>query len=1067
MTLLLFSSVVIAQIKSVSGRVADENGNPVSFASIKIKGTKKGETADDNGAFKIQVQQGATLIISASGYGTKEVEVGDKNILIVSLERKQGQLTEVVVTALGVKRQPRELGYATTKVSAQELTQAKVTNLSTGLAAKVSGLQINLINNGVVGTNTRVTLRGNRSITGNNQALMVVDDIPVSIDFINSVNPNDVENVTILKGASASALYGSAASNGVIIVNTKKGTRGKPQIKVSNTTTIESVAYMPDFQSRFGGYGGEAEPYDQSRGIANYVPYENQSYGPEYNGQLVDLGGPVRIYRPDGTFFDSTLKIPYSAIPNAKRNFFNKGITSQSDLSYATGDDKSRFYMSFQNVVTRGVVPKDKNQRNSFRINGSRENGIFRVDYGVGYTVTNTDITSDGGVRTFNFGGTRLGSGVFGIGGAYEPQQRPVYWSVINQPAHIDLRQFRDWKNNPFANPNGYVNAYYGNPWWQIDESRSKAKSNDILANLTLSLKPASWMNVSYRLGFIRNDYSLKSTKSAFTFESWAIADPLQAGTIPATVKDLKATFGESVGFTQRLIGDFLISANKEIGDFTGKILLGNTLQKNSSKISTQVGGSLVVPDLYNITNIVGQPIAFENTVETGLIGAFADFTLGWRNYLFLHASARNDWDSRLSKENRSFFYPSVDASFVFTDAINTFKNSKVISYGKLRAAFSKVGQVNLQPYSLENVFFPGIGFPYGNIAGYVQSPVLNNPDIKPEFTTEKEIGLELGFFNNRINLQAAVFNTKSVNQTIQINISGASGYNLANLNTGEMVNKGFELDLKVTPVLKTKNGFKWDIGGNFTYINNKVVSIYPGLNEVAVGNGAFAIVGSAYPAVKANDWKRDAEGHVIVDRSTGFPTLDPTLKSYGTANWPYKIGLNTSISFKGFTLTAVADGRFGAVINNAVGNNLDFTGISAHSAQTGRQNFVFPNSVVDDGTGKLIANTNISTVDANYRFWANTYNNAGSVYVNSSDFWKLRELTVSYDFPKSVIEKIKWIKALNVSLIGRNLFTWKAKDNVWTDPEFSVDNGNGTGLTNILQTPPTRLYGASVNITF
>ena len=1045
--LLLLCSFAFGQTRTITGVVKDDKANPVPFATITEVGTKNAAQADANGIFSIKIATQSQLTISATGFTTVTITPtdGQNNVALVASGAQN--LTEVVVTtALGIKKQNREVGYSTATVSNKELNQSKVINPVTGLTGKVSGLQIQTSDNSV-NPQVRVTLRGNRSILGNNQALIVVDNVQVDNAYLARMNPNDIESFDVLKGASASAIYGSNASNGVLVVTTKKGTRGKPRVQFGSTVQMETISYMPDLQDRFGSYGGEGYndnlavhfPEDP---IKVYYPYENQSYGPEYNGVLAPIGGPVRIYRPDGTFFDSTKMIPYAAIKDGKRKFFDKGMTLQNNVSFSSGDATSLFYVSYQNVHTKGVVPGDKSDRNTIRVNGSKQYGKFNIEYNSSYTLEKIDVA----------------------GGSYF-QDRPVYWTVINAPQHVDLRDYRDWRNDPFANPNGYFNAYYGNPWWQIDESRRVTRNNTLLSNVRASLQITSWLDLSYTLGYSRNDQSFKATKAGFVFDAYAQTDPWQAGAIPSSVKVLQPSLTDQMSFSSRASGDALLTARKKFGDITTKLILGNSIYKRKTRFINDASASLIVPGLYNINYRQGEPTVNEGITEEGLLGVFADLTIGWKNFLFLHGTGRNDWNSKLAEANRSFFYPSLDAAFVFTDAFKLFQDSKILSYGKIRVAWSKVGQVSVDPYSLDNLALVSAGFPYGSTAGFTISNNYANPGLLPEFTHEKEIGLELGFLKSRINFQAAYFDTKTTNQTIPSQISSGTGFTSATVNLGSMTNKGYELDLRLTPVLNLKD-IRWNVGANFTHITNQVGQDLGG--EISLGNSVYAIPGKAYPYIKTTDWVRDDQGRIIVDKVTGFPTKAGPLAQMGTSVPPSKLGINTSVSWKGITLSAVADAWFGAVVNNSIGSSLDFTGISAYSAQTGRQPFVIPNSVIDDGTGKYIPNTNVATVDANWRFWANTWNQAGSNYVNSADFWKIREIAITYDFPRSLTDKTKVIQQASISLSGRNLFMFRAKDNVWTDPEFSAaGTGNAIGSNDIFQTPPTRIYGITLNVIF
>ena len=456
---LLSTAVVSAQTRLISGKVTDTKGAPVPGATVKAKSGAV-VAADEKGDFQINAQTGDLLTVTSIDFGVSSVKVGAGSTVNVSLVSKENKLEEVVVTALGIKREPKSMGTSIAKLSNKDLTQAKVTNVASGLSGKVSGLQINNVNSGV-DQSTRITLRGNRSILGNNQALIVIDDIVMSRDqggaILAQLNPNDIENISVLKGGGSSAAYGSDGSNGVIIVTTKRGTKGKPVINFSNTTQLQEVAYLPDLQNKFGQFGGELDPnqfpgivYFPENPYVPYVPYENQSYGPAFNGAAITLGAPVRFYNADGTFFDSLKHSTYSARPDAKKGFFDKGLTIQNDLSISGGDDKSKFFLSIQDVNIKGTVPKDKIHRNTFRLNGTREFGRLSVNYSVDYTISHSNTTPG----SFGVNGSPST-----FGGSYF-QNRAVYWTVLNTPANVDLRDYKNWQTDNFANPNGYFNAY-------------------------------------------------------------------------------------------------------------------------------------------------------------------------------------------------------------------------------------------------------------------------------------------------------------------------------------------------------------------------------------------------------------------------------------------------------------------------------------------------------------------------------------------------------------------------------------------------------------------------------
>src|SRR6185437_7075261 len=328
--------------------------------------------------------------------------------------------------------------------------------------------------------------------------------------------------------------------------------------------------------------------------------------------------------------------------------------------------------------------------------------------------------------------------------------------------------------------------------------------------------------------------------------------------------------------------------------------------------------------------------------------------------------------------------------------AIPGLRDNNVLAYGKLSAAIGKTGNVSVGPYSLDNVFNTAANFPYGSTAGFTVSNALNNRLIKPEFTTEKQIALDLGFLKNKITLKAAVYQSNTINQTLPVQVSSATGFTSALLNSGEMQNKGIEADLDVSLIQNSRIGLRWNVGGNFAYNDNKVVSLYPGIDNFLLSGQQYVVKGEAFPQIKVTDWKRDPQGRIIVDKNSGFPTVNDSLSTYGTPNPPYSLGFHTSISYKGFTLYALAEGRFGAIIYNSIGNALDFTGVSWYSTQSGRQPFVIPNSSYLDASGKYVANTDVAVRNGNNDFWASLWNNTGSTYINSADFWKLREVSLS-----------------------------------------------------------------------
>lgn len=1020
--LVLCSVFAFAQNRVITGQVKDDKGDPIPFASVTIKGSNKGTTTDANGSFRIEAKAGDVLVVSAVGSKPREIAVGSSNTYNVSLE-KSGNLQEVVVTALGVQKQPKELGYSVARVKNAELTQAKTTNLQNGLVGKVSGLNVSTVNNGVF-ANTRIVLRGIRSLTGNNQPLLVVDGSPINLSFINSINPNDVENVNILKGANAAALYGPEGVNGVIVVTTKKGSgRSKPQINVSNTTLFEKVAFMPKLQTLFGS----GSSYD-AFGDGIYDPIENQTWGARFDGRDTILG------RPDENGNEQIVKYAYR--PGEKERFFNTGITTQNDVSFNAGDERSNFFLSLQDVITKGVVPQDKARRTTFRINAGKQYGKVKISTNLSYTASTYDVTNSPG---------------------------PTYWYVINTPPQVPLTSYKNFQTDNWANHNHYFNDYYPNPYEDLARYRSKGRGDDIIGNVELNFKPVKWLNIMDRVSVTLSTASNKNTVGAIFYSDYALHNGRSisaGGNAKASVSD-----GSSIG--NRVQNELIASFDKDFGDFNVKALAGNLVRQTFSKSVGVSGANLVIPTLFNVGNRTGEPGAGESYARSRLMSLFGSVSLGYKNWAFVEFTGRNDWDSRLPLNNLSYFYPGVNASFVLTDAIESLSNNKVLSYAKLKAAWNKAGNVNAGIYSLESTFGQGLNYPYGSLPGFTASGTINNPQIRPEVVESYEVGAELSFFDNRFSTDFAYYYQNNNDQIIPVGISQATGYTNALLNAARFYNKGFEVDVRLTPFLKFGK-FSWNVSANLTTNNSKVLEVYGDLNELSVGNTAYVIKG--YPAYthRLVDWLRDsATGKVIIDPVSGYPSQSPTTNIFGRTLPKYIVGINTDMSWNGIGLKLVAEYRGGNYIYNAVGSSLGFTGIDHLSAINARQRFVFPNSVYWDGS-KYVDNTNIVVTNAHYDFLqAGRFRNTQTNYYTSAAFWKLREVVLSYDLPQRWLGNGQVIKKATVSLIGRNLIMLRPKTNEWTDPEFSNTTGNAIGTTDIGQTPPTRIFGFNVNVTF
>ncbi|RIJ37004.1 SusC/RagA family TonB-linked outer membrane protein [Pontibacter oryzae] len=1040
--LLLMSFVMVltllqqayAQNKTVSGTVTDQStGQRLPGVTVLVKGTNVGTATGVDGTYTINVPAGGTTLeFRFVGYAALERPIGNSATINVALGTDVRQLNEVVVTALGVARQEKSLGYAVGQVKAEELSQAKAVNAAQSLSGKVAGLQISTIANGVSPT-TRISLRGNRSLLGNNQALVVIDGVQSPQSALDYLNPNDIASVSVLKGANAAALYGSDASNGALIVTTKKGTKGSAKITYSNTSSIEQVSFLPEFQERFGA---GTEHYSRI-----YIPFENQQYGPEFDGSMREVGRTLE----DG----SIQMLPYKALDNERYKVWNTGKTIQNDISLSSGGDFSTFYISLQDVKTEGVVPKDEYRRTGGRFNGTGEYGKFKASYNINYAQTRTQRT------TADF-----------------------YNLTLQTAANIPLTDYKNWQgiynadgSINYANPNNFYNEYYQSPWFALDNNREDIGKTNLNANAQLGLQATNWLNLTYRVGVNNEETSRKAYVGKYTYSDYSknVIKKYIAKDVAGSVRDYTIS-------NRRIVTDLFATLNHKFGDFEATAIFGNNIREDKYKYLNMQSSALVQPDVYNVSNRTGEATVVQTDRLQRLIGWYGDITIGFRDYLFLHASGRNDQTSLLNADNRSFFYPGVDIAFNASDVIPALQNS-VVDFLKFTGAVTKVGNVNVDPYALDLTFDTSGGFPYGNTAGFTIGSTTPDQNLQPEFTTSYEVGAQTSFLRGRIGLEAAVYKQNSTNQTVTISISSATGFSSALINAGETENSGYELSLNTTPI-RTASGFRMDVNVNYSNTDTKVVELFQGLDEVnlssyaglttSTGSGIYARVGEQYPVIKVSNYARDPQGRVIVDATTGYPKNNPDgLIVAGQTNPRHKLGISTNMSYKGLALSALAEYRGGNVIYHDLGNTMVFTGTAKITEMYGRERFVFPNSVIDNGDGTYTPNTSVTVADGGVGFWDSNFKQYGENFVTSGAFWKLREVALTYQIPQNILAPTKYVKNVSVGFVGRNLLTLLPKENMYTDPEFSQTTGNAFGINTTGNTPPTRTYGVNLTATF
>ena len=1023
--LMLVASAALAQDRTVTGTVtAKEDGLPLPGVSVKVKGTTTGTQTSADGKFSIKVAgTNSVLVFTYIGYNSQELSTAGKSNISVSLVSDAKQLGEVVVTALGIERQKREVGYAATTVSNEVITRGNAVNIANGLQGKVSGLNVTSVNNGVF-EDVKINLRGIRSLTGNNNPLLVLDGMPASISYLSSINPNDIENATVLKGSSAAAIYGPDARNGVIVVTTKKGSKGdKPVISYSNATQFQDISFFPKFQNTFGiGGGGE------------YIPYENWSWGPKFDGSVKLIGDEL----PNGL----QNLVTYSP-NNSRKEFFNTGVTMQNDISFAAKD----FYLSIQDAKITGIVPDDQNRRTGIRFNAAKEYGKFKASLNTNYIQQNYNIFDDGQMGAWNAANNvGLNQGLMNL--------------IFNTPANVPLTLYKDFDNNPFAGYNTYFNHYGLNPYFAIDNWRNLGVSEDLLTNIELNFKATDWLSINYRAGINNRTSTSRSTSKGEV--PTAFGTPRGAKLIPGTVS-------EGSSRSSRLTSEVFASIKKELSkDFKFNALLGSYLRQSDSR-STSVGATLVVPELFNVSNRVGQLTGGSTESKSRLFSVYASAGLSYKGWANVEVTGRQDQTSVLSVDKNSFFYPGVSGSLVLSDALPALKNSKTLSYLKLRGAWNKTGNADISPYSLAATFSQASGFPYGTLPGFTANNTTYDPFLKPEFIESTEFGLETGILDNRISFEATYFNQNNDNQIIPISVSSATGYTSSYVNAAAFVNKGVEMDLKLTPLVKIKD-VSIDLKANATYNESKISKIYDGLDELAIGGytnaSNYAIKGYSAFVIKATDYVRDPQGRVVVDPITGVPTQNAVPTIFGQTAPKWILGLNPSVSYKGVTLAATFEYKGGHYAYHDIGQAMAWTGVSEATAANNREKFVFPNSVIKNADGTFSPNTNVTINDVE-SFYIGVYRTVGTNFITSAASWRLRELALNYDLPAKFLAKQKVIKGASIALTARNVALWLPKSNVYTDPDFNFSTGNTAGISNSNINPPTRLFGFNVNLTF
>jgi TonB-linked SusC/RagA family outer membrane protein len=1038
-----------AQQVQVSGIVksADED-QPLPGVSIVIKGTALGSVSDANGNYTIQAQKGATLVFSFLGMKSEEVVVSDQTILNVTLQSDITNLGEVVVTALGIKREKKALGYSVTEVAGTQLSTAIEVNAINSLSGKVAGVDIQTTTAGPTGS-TRVVIRGNSRLDSKNQPLYVIDGVPMDnsdmgsdagmwggYDLgsgISSLNPNDIESVSVLKGASASALYGARASNGVILITTKTGKVKKGiGVEVTSNYTAEKVlSRFDDYQTTYGmgrlGVLPTTIENAQTTQVAWGAKLNPNILVPIYNGELK----------------------PYGVVNNNIVSFFRTGSTATNTISVSGGTEKSTIRFSVSDLRNQDIVPGTGLRRNTFLINSAVtlvEKLVLtgKVNY-INEKIENRPALSDNP--------NNVGLALLGIAPNFNQK-----W--LSEGYKNSEGLYVDWNGG---------NIYRINPYWSVREIENSSTRNRILGFLQANYTFTKWLKFQVRGGtdFYTFRYTNFSPKGTPTVDNGSLDE--------LTVNTFENNFEGLFTFEKEIVDDLNLMA------YGG----GNIMRFQRENISS-VGQDIILEDIHPITNFRTQTNGY-TLYRKQINSLYGSAQFGYQDTYFVDATFRNDWSSTLRNGLNSYFYTSVSGSYVFSNHLH---DQSILSFGKVRGSWAQVGG-DTDPYQL-NLAYGLLDFSHlGKPMGQIFNTGIPNLDLKPTKTHSYEFGVDLQFLEGKIRLDAAYYNARTVNQILNLKIPATSGYNAAIINAGEITNKGVEIALSATPV-STSSGFSWDVMVNYTKNVNQVEKLHEQIKtyELSAARWAGAVIqareGEAYGVIVGRKFKRDANGNLI-HNAAGFPMATDASDQAVLGNGVYKwmTGISNTFKYKGFSLSALVDIKVGADLYS-MSNALAYQNGTAKETLQGRDAWyaseearlaagVSEESWLPTGgyVGKGVVNVgteedplyepNTKPVNPEL-YWRGFLENSPEYFIYDASYAKLRELTLSYSLPASLIGKTPF-ESVSISFVGRNLFLLYSNiPNI--DPESSYNNGNGQGFE-YGSIPSRRSFGASVNLKF
>ena len=1023
----------VQQATKISGVVTDGT-EPIIGASVRVKGTNKGTITDLDGRFSLDVAAGTELIVTYVGY--KEVTVKAAANMKVVLQEENTALSEVVVTALGIKRERKALGYGVSEVKGEELTKAKETNVINSLSGKVAGLVVQNTAGGASGS-TRVLLRGNTEMTGNNQPLYVIDGVPLDNtnfgaagveggydlgDGISAINPDDIENMTVLKGPAASALYGSRASHGVILITTKKAEKDKVSVEYNGSLTVDvQNAEWDNIQEVYGmGYSGAYSPTATSG--------TNSSWGAKADDFLVE-------------YFDHE-KRPFLMYPDNTSGFFRTGLTAQNTAILSVNSGKTGVRFSVTDMRNKDILPNTHMSRDNFNLRVTTAAGPVDLDFTANYTredVKNRPALGDSQ--------SNVGKNLMTLAGTYNQE-----W----------LKKYEN-PDGTYANWNGN-DQYNKNPYWDLYKNENTSEKD--VFRLT---GKAIW-NITDHL---KLQGTIGTDMNYMTFQDYI------ARTTPGK---LAGQLMEQKFNNRTLNAELLALYNQSFGDFDVNATLGGNIFKVNNKTDVFTGMDQQMKDIVAIMNYAEQSIQ-QNTYKKQINSLFGSASVGYQHTYYLEATVRRDQSSTLPVNNNVYVYPSFSGSIVFSEFI---KNKQLINYGKVRASWAQVGS-DTDPYQLA-LNYSTAKYSYGGfVIGMINNTTTPNKDLKPTRTNSFELGLEMKFFNGRLGLDFTYYNQLSKDQIIGLASSSTSGYNYRLVNAGEIENKGIELALNGR-VLQIKD-FAWDAGLNFSKNQNKVKSLVEGMDYFELekatwcGVSVGAEVGKNYGSIIGKDYKRTEDGQVIINPESGLPISDDKTHTLGNATWDWTGGFYSTFTYKNFRLSAGFDVKVGADLFSMSMRSAYATGKASETLE-GREEWYASeearkaaNMTLDEwreaGLCKgLIVEGVIDNGDGTYRkndiavnpesYWKSASENCPAMFIYDNSYVKCREITFGYTFPEKWLGKT--VKALSVSFVARNPFiVWKNIPNI--DPDSGY-NTSGLGLE-YGSLPSRRSYGLNVNLKF